>query len=573
MPGGGLWSEYAARMSRAGHGEKGAVIAEIEAVTGLARPTIYKMLREAGYVTGRKRRSDAGSIKCGLTEQDLARIAGVQHLSKRKNKRVIMPTEVAVEVLTRAGELTASASLHTIRRHLRTHGLSRAQMEAAWTTDDHKTPTFYTQLKSKYPNHLHQFDITPCIQYFFEGRGLKQRDLNLQLYGKKMPEYRKVKKHLLRYVLVDHCTGAFFIRYYYASGERAADVIDFWWRAWRGQADQLDRYPFRGAPEILYLDKGAANLSGYVQTLLANLDVEMIAHKPGNPRAKGAVEGLMIFWEGRFESRLALTPAPDLDTLNAWALDACIYLNGTKEHRRHGHTRSALWASRIRTDRLRIPPDWEVFQALAHSEPVERVIGKDKLVKYKGRAYLVLDPVNVRDRVLVSHDPYNYPAINCRLISADGQLTPIKTVLLETDEAGFYVEHGAMVGEGYHRLPDSPTHTKLRELAGEDYSAAAAAAFGGWADELGNTRFVVRPGQEMELDEATDEPVTMTRLEALDHIRRALDKERLTPIEAQLIAARLGDEPWSRDAVEALAREMRAVEESEELRNLSMGVG
>ena len=417
-----IFKEYAARLETAGHGDRGVILAEIEAVTGLSQPTIYKRLKAVGYAPVRKKRADAGKAKCGLTKTDIERIAGVLQKSKRKNKRIIMPPEVAVDILKRSGEITTEAALSTIRRHMHKRGLSRAQMERAWTTDDHKTPTFHTQLKTKHPNHMHLFDITPCVQYFFDdkGKGLKQRDKRLQLYGTKMREYRKIKKHLLRFVLVDHLSGAIFIKYFYASGEKAADVIRFLWEAWRGQEAHLEQYPFRGAPEILYLDSGAANLASYTQTLMENLDVNMIAHKPGNPRAKGGVEGIMIYWEGQFESRLSLQSAPDLETLNAWALDYCIHLNATKPHKRHGHTRSAFWASMIRTEKLRIPPDWKIFQGLAHSHPVTRKIGRDKMVKFKGEAYLVLDPVNMGDVVEVSHNPWSYPDINCHLRTPDG---------------------------------------------------------------------------------------------------------------------------------------------------------
>ena len=290
---------------------------------------------------------------------------------------------------------------------------------------------------------------------------------------------------------------------------------------------------------------------------MKNLNVNMIAHKPGNPRAKGGVEGVMPFWENQFESRLSLKTAPDLDTLNSWALDYCVYLNAAKPHRRHGHSRSALWASMIRTEHLRIPPGWEVFQGLAHSRPVTRKIGRDKMIHFKGAAYLALDPVNLGDVVEVSHDPYNYPDINCLLRCGEGETTPIRTKILEKDSAGFFSNHGAVAGEEYHRLPDSPTHAQVRELAKEDYTTAAAAAFGGWAESLGNMSFPVRPGAEIETGPQDLELVTMTKLEGLGLILRITGLESLSVLEAQLIEKRLGDAPWEKAQVETLAREMK----------------
>ena len=207
---------------------------------------------------------------------------------------------------------------------------------------------------------------------------------------------------------------------------------------------------------------------------------------------------------------------------------------------------------------MRIPPEWGVFQGLAHSRPVTRKIGRDKMVHFQGQAYLVLDPVNLGDVVEVSHDPYNYPDINCLLRCGDGETTPIRTKILEKDSAGFYANYGAVAGEEYHRLPDAPTHAKVRELAQEDYTAAAAAAFGGWAEGLGNLSFPVRPGAEIKTEPQDLEPVTMTKLEGLEMIRRTMGRESLSVLEAQLIEKRLGVAPWERAQVEALAREMKA---------------
>lgn len=558
-----LFAAFAARLNGAGHGQKGSILAEAEELTGLSRPALYKRLKAAGYTTGRKRRADAGESKVGLNQDHLALIAGVQHLSKRKNKRVIMPTGTAVEILQRAGQIPAEVSLSTVQRHLYRSGLSRAQMEASWTTDDHQTPTFHTHLQSKSPNDLHLFDITPCVQYFFGPRGLKQRDKNMELYGTKVKEYQKIKGHLHRYVLIDHCTSAFFVKYYYSKGENAADVINFLWSAWSGEGRDVKQYPFRGAPKRLMLDRGAANLSGYVQTLMDNLGVEMIVHKPGNPRAKGAVEGTMQHWEGWFESRLALKPAPDLETLNAWTIDFLTHANAAKRHRRHGHTRSALWASRIRPEQLRIPPSWEVFQVLAHSKPEIRKVGRDGIVKYKGNDYLILDPVNIFDRLEVSHNPYDYPAIRAFLLAPDGSRPEIRTQILHKDELGYYEDHGAVLGEEYSRQADAPTQQALKQMDQLDYAEAAAAAFGGWSDDL-QVNYLQRRGTEIEIDQPEIEPATVDKIEGLQLILAMTGRDSLTVLQNTRINQILGPAPWSRDAVEDLARQMITTDEPPE---------
>ena len=166
--------------------------------------------------------------------------------------------------------------------------------------------------------------------------------------------------------------------------------------------------------------------------------------------------------------------------------------------------------------------------------------------------------VNLGDVVEASHNPWSYPDINCHLRTPDGGTVSIRTKLLIRDPNGFYANHGAVAGEEHHRLPDAPTHAKVRELSGGDYTAAAAAAFGGYAETLGNISYPVRQGSEIGAEPENSAPVTLTKLEGLKLIRLIAGLDKLSTLEAQLIEKRLGDAPWDKEAVEKLAREMKA---------------
>ena len=86
-------------------------------------------------------------------------------------------------------------------------------------------------------------------------------------YKNKPHNFGKIARdRVLRYVCVDHCTGAFYCRYYNVSGENAETMFDFLMRA-MGSKDKQHN-PFEGVPKILYWDKGSANQSSLILALL-----------------------------------------------------------------------------------------------------------------------------------------------------------------------------------------------------------------------------------------------------------------------------------------------------------------
>ena len=71
-------------------------------------------------------------------------------------------------------------------------------------------------------------------------------------------------------------------------GENTEGVLRLLYEAWRTKDDT--RFPFRGAPKILYSDKGAANLSGFIESLCTEFDIRHIPHATGNAPASCQVE-------------------------------------------------------------------------------------------------------------------------------------------------------------------------------------------------------------------------------------------------------------------------------------------
>ncbi|MFH1035621.1 MAG: hypothetical protein V1806_14020, partial [Pseudomonadota bacterium] len=239
---------------------------------GLSRSSLLRHARRAGYrPQERERRADAGQSRCGISDQGLDYVVALMTGSHRKVGRMEMPTTEAVDECIRRGVLPESARIETVRRLLRQRGTSRRALQANYTTDGQGVSAAHIRLASDGPNHMHQVDVSACLHWYFKKKGgLAFKHVKLELAGgKKAEPYRAIREHILRYILVDHATGAFYARYYLAAGETALNMIDCLYHAWRRREHAQDI--FHGAPRLLYFDKGAANTAAITANLLDNL--------------------------------------------------------------------------------------------------------------------------------------------------------------------------------------------------------------------------------------------------------------------------------------------------------------
>src|SRR5574343_16652 len=343
-----LGKEIANKLNHAGRKERREIVQYYVETYRISMGQVYALAKAGGSPSYKKSRKDKGIIRCGITNDDLKLIAGMQKVTKRRNKKTLMPTTVALEVLNNVrkaeGKEEIDATPSTINRHLRTQGKSRKQMLKNWTTDDHKTPAFCMSLKAEFLNEWHVFDITPCIQYYFKPKkGLAQHDQNLELYPGKLENFKKIGAHLHRYVLIDVKSHAYFFKYYYSKGENLADLLDFLYSAW----SYKEQFPFCGVPFNLYADKGAANKSQFLRSVTDRLGISLHHHKAGNSRAKGIVEERMKYLQEHFESLMAFRHATSAEEVNRWSFEFCVMDNATKIHRRMKTTRLARWTSLI----------------------------------------------------------------------------------------------------------------------------------------------------------------------------------------------------------------------------------
>jgi hypothetical protein len=398
-------------------------------------------------------------------------------------------------------------------------------------------------------------DVTNCVQYFFDDKGIGHRDMKKEFNIKKPDAFRTIKKRLMRYAVIDHFSGAFFVKYFYASGEKSSDMAEFLIEAWGARTParkaRLNTYPFRGVPDLLICDRGSALMGSITRSLIEPLGIDHRPHLPGNPRAKGSVEGLMWIWEQNFESRLSVQPAPDLDTLNEWALDYLVRFNAEKKHSRHGSPRSQKWLE-IPADHLRLLPSDQVCRELLSTRPEERTVRGNLCISYLGSEFRVSNPDLEGKKVTVTINPYRWASerrsVDVSWADRFGDTQKLEAFEVMRDpSSGFRLgPKTAVIGEEYSRHQDTSTQRTIKELP--DPRDLDISAFGDHADRVSPLVHIQPAGKPIDIE--PDRP-EISETQALLMIREKLGR----PLEAHETARIEGLERIDRDVVERLAKE------------------
>jgi transposase InsO family protein len=454
------------------NGDRGRIVARLAETLNRSLNTTYQYLKKyGGWESGKKPRKGKGET-C-VPEALCRKIAGLVICGDRANGKRPMCIKDAVKRWEANGEGIADPetgevtmpSVETISRAMRRYGCHPDQLRVA-------SPS--VRMRTEYPNRLWQADASVCVLYRIRGTGniglMKEES-----YNEKKPENLiKIRNtRIVRYIVVDHCSGNFYLRYEQAAGEDAKGFLDTLIDAItdRGPQDVM-----HGVPEILYTDPGPGPASSLVTGFCGQMGITPAQHVPGRARATGSVEKCQDIVECKFESRLRFLEVPDVAQLQALADRWRRYFCATAIHSRTKKTRNDVWLS-IPAEKLRTV-EADVMHSIATWGEVrcqvkdDFTISADTRTHYGVRRYdlreLGYHGLQVRDSVSVRLNPYKAPSIIAVIEKADGEKLSFEVPPMQFDGAGFDLGAPAF-GEGFKAMPKTRAEKTLEAIKKEAY--------------------------------------------------------------------------------------------------------
>ncbi|WP_051543187.1 DDE-type integrase/transposase/recombinase [Thiothrix lacustris] len=435
------------------HGQKQTIYADAATHLSITTKTLHNWLNQvAGGRNTRKQRSDIGTT--GMEKAELYIISAYMKTSERQTGRRLRNVAQAVKELRANGKIKAEYmdkntgeirqySDSAIERALRANTLHPEQL-------GQDSPV--RGLKSSHPNQCWQLDASVCVLYYLPRDKALQAMPAAEFNKNKPGNFKKIESdRVTRYAITDHASGTVYLEYVYG-GESSKNLLDVFINAmqWRGRND-----PFHGVPDMLMLDPGSANTSALLMSLCRLLDVRPLVNEPGNPRAKGQVEGMHNIIERNFEGGLRFIKVATLEELNDHAHRWMRNFNATATHSRHGMTRYAAW-SRINQQQLRKAPDGETCRELINSGIKTRKVNQYLHVSWNATKYAVshIPDVYVNREIEVSENPWLPGVMRVHLIDKDGKPYTMNAEAVTTNEFG-WDERAAEIGEEYKRHADT----------------------------------------------------------------------------------------------------------------------
>ena len=455
---------------------RGELVRRAALALGLTPKSIYRMLGQAGWESGRKPRSDAG--KSAVEEKLALTVGGLVTRATRANGKRTLSIEAARRLLEAQGYgVTNSDTGEVTMPSART--LSTAMRRAGCHPDQVVRGKATGRQRSEHPNHVWEVDSSVCVLFYLPG-GKRMRLMDERLYNAKKPgRLAEIgRQRVIRYVVADHCTHCLYVRYEQADGEDAAGVLATLIDA---MSDRGPRDPMHGVPRVLYLDKSGGNQSRLIRNFCATLGIDLQYHAAGSASATGSVEVAQNIVEREFESRLRFMEIGELAQLQDAADKWRRHYNAHAVHRRLGCSRNAAW-QRITDAQLRVASR-EVLTAVAHWGEQERTVQPDYTIRVDTRSHgvqtydlrvLGLHGVHVRDKVTVTLNPFKAPEIVVSKSMPDGTELRFNVPPMQRDEHGFDAA-APVIGQEWARTPDSPVElatAKMEALATADGTAS-----------------------------------------------------------------------------------------------------
>jgi putative transposase len=170
----------------------------------------------------------------------------------------------------------------------------------------------------------------------------------------------------------------------------------------------------RGLPRRLYVDNGAAFVSGQLQLICARLGVAVTHSLPYRPQGRGKKERFYRTVAEQFAVEADVTGVDTLAELNRWWAGWVEQVYHRRVHRVTGQAPADRWAAGA--DQVTAAPDPATLAA-AFRWTVQRTVTKTATVSLHGNRYTV-DPMLVGYRVELRYDPEDLTRIE---VFRDGQ--------------------------------------------------------------------------------------------------------------------------------------------------------
>ena len=447
------------------HGERARIKAAWATHMGVSVRQLERYLNRCGRVSDRKRRADAGTTS--VDRSAAVAVTAVVMASERANGKRTLSIKRSAQIISANG-VDVAVSAGYLGRKLSSLGLHPTQLAA---------PTPAASMRSEHPLHVVQVDASiPTLYYLDERRGLSNMS-PVEFNDNKPANLERVsRQRLLRYAIRDHFSGYGRVRYC-TGGESVKNLLDFlvWCFTDKGAAD-----PLRGAPRILVLDPGAANVSDEVLLLMDRLNVRVIVHSVGNARAKGAVEGFHNRIECEFEGRLRFEDIRSLEQINALADRWAHVWNETVPLvRKDGIERNRvdLFCS-ARPDQVLLPPSADALRLLVESSPEHRRVADDATISFaargrRSRVYSVrnVPHLYVGGKVEVITNPFDLDTIRVRALLRPETDNTWHTVAPQQFDAAGFAADAALWGETFAPVAEGEVDRNRKEVLITTYGA------------------------------------------------------------------------------------------------------
>ena len=528
-----MYGSYVQQMNNASTAkERKAVVDEMCRMFAFSQAKAYKVLKEAGWSSGRKERKDAGSSS--IDDKTLEMVAALLQNGVRKNGKQTMSVGLARSILVQNG----------FDVHLGDSRLRDLLNAKTLSPEKTKTPKPYQKMRSLYPNQVHFADPSMALIWFAPDGSQKLYDAD-EVYKNKNPREGKLK--CWRYVLTDHTSSSICVRYYAAMGETAVNMYDFLLYAWGKKSDPL--YGFHGLPELLVWDPGSANISRPVSAALKVLRVETNPHLPGNPRAKGQVEKANDIVETQFESLLKLEPVHSIEELNNAVERWCAAFNANmipgRDTRlsRNGKkiaSRLDLW-NRIEDGQIRELPDVAVCRQIFTTGIQVRRLGGDlcvSVVHPQAGTSLKYSLVHLPG-ILVGMNVNVQPLLvdeGAKVVvsyEADGNVQSYELEPVEFDETEFALS-APVYGKEYKKPCDTAREVNVKKLA--ELAGDAKVPFAGATDGQGLKTHSLINAKNIFASQRTGTQISVETVQAHDILISGVEA-------AKRVKARLGYVP------------------------------